>query len=124
MNIEIVVGKLQIKINGVGMTSLFKQKIEQWFPSSYVFRVIRTSIVTKTNGRDYVSTESYDIIKVWDNQGKYLWMKLVTGNHELQLPESSGDGWTFFAYELQRRPSENNGARWKSLGYLQPNCTP
>lgn len=90
--------------------------------SMYTFRVIRTSFVTRQIERDFVCNEEYDIIGVWTNRAKSFHKHLKDGGHEQVLPNYTLDGWTYFSYEIQRRLSQNSDAKWKSFGYITPNC--
>ncbi len=119
MNIEKVCMLTKEKIYICGKTDWLKRKLEQWFPTTYAFRVVRTRIVVEQVGDNYVSTESYDIIEIWEAESRNFGRRCLAGHHRLQLPEYTSDGWISFTYELQRRPGGNWNARWKSLGYLR-----
>lgn len=100
--------------------------VEKWFPSSYMFRLIRTTFITEPRGNDYLCVgEIYEIIKSWDDRGKCFGRHLKSGGHKMALPEYGHDNpiaYINYSYEIQRRPSENSDAKWTSLGYLRPNC--
>lgn len=123
MNIEKTDWVIEMK-SKVGVLSYrIKRKLGRWFPKEYAFRVIRMQVVIEQKGEDYLTPEQYDIIALWNNEHRRFGKQILQGNHSLELPAHADNGWTFFTYELQRRPDENWDARWKSLGYLRFNRT-
>ena len=90
--------------------------------SMFTFRMIRTSIITRQNEDDYISKEEYEIIGVWTGRAKSFHKYLKSGGHGKILPNYTLDGWTHFSYEIQSRMSQDIHAKWKSLGYIAPNC--
>jgi len=107
------------------LNSQFVIWLKRSFPKDYNYRIIRTTIITRSVGGDWTqSPENYEVVACWEWRSKNFVNYLKNGGHGLTLLWHKEEGLgadfhcTYFSYEIQRRPTIALEANWKSLGYL------